>query len=71
MTDLMRKVHRERVMTQFHLNCIKNNEQMSFKPDFPTLLSKKFSSLEEEPELKAEEAYQAVNNDIASKYGTE
>ena len=56
-------------MTQFHLNCIKNNDQVNFKPDFPTLLSKKFSSMEEEPELKAEEAYQAV--DTVNKYGTE
>lgn len=50
MTELLRNMHRERVIDQLHQNFQVHSIMFSAKPDYVGLLSQKFSSYDEEPE---------------------
>ena len=66
MTEIMRNMHKERVMIQLHQNFEAHSVHFNVKPDYAGLLSKKFTSfLEEEAACEPEENQAAVatNND--------
>lgn len=48
MTEIMRNMHKERVMVQLHQNFEAHSVHFNVKPDFAGLLSKKFSSFNDE-----------------------
>jgi len=55
MTEIMRNMHKERVMIQLHQNFEAHSVHFNVKPDYAGLLSKKFSSFLEEAVSEAEE----------------
>ena len=65
MTEIMRNMHKERVMIQLHQNFEAHSVHFNVKPDYAGLLSKKFSSFMEETAAEPEEnqAVIATNND--------
>ena len=66
MTEIMRNMHKERVMIQLHQNFEAHSVHFNVKPDYAGLLSKKFSSFLEESVTDGEDnqAVAATNNDL-------
>ena len=65
MTEMIRNMHKERIIGQLNQGMAVNSARFTVAPDFASLLSRKFSSFNEEENVMSADLVGSLRNESA------
>ena len=71
MTEMIRNMHKERIIGQLNQGIAVNSARFTVAPDFASLLSRKFSSFNEEENELGADLNGSLRNEPGKYYSTE